>query len=174
MLFRSLEIAAGKTVSAYVGTNTNEKQALTVSGTALLSGTATLNTSLTMMDGATLEMNNLDAGAVTLSGALTFSGSVAMGENLQAIVNELNSWGESVTLFTGLTDVVSLPSTLTSAGDMVLASEVFSNVQNKQAYISYQVINNVGSLMVVNVPEPTTTALSLLALCGLAARRRRK
>ena len=169
-----LEIAAGKTVSAYVGTNTNEKQALTVSGTALLSGTATLNTSLTMMDGATLEMNNLDAGAVTLSGALTFSGSVAMGENLQAIVNELNSWGESVTLFTGLTDVVSLPSTLTSAGDMVLASEVFSNVQNKQAYISYQVINNVGSLMVVNVPEPTTTALSLLALCGLAARRRRK
>lgn len=32
----------------------------------------------------------------------------------------------------------------------------------------------VGKLGAVTIPEPTTATLSLLALCGLAARRRRK
>ena len=49
-----------------------------------------------------------------------------------------------------------------STDSKVLASEVFSNVRNKQVYITYQVINNVGSLMIVHVPEPTTATLSLL------------
>ena len=56
----------------------------------------------------------------------------------------------------------------------VLASEVFTNVNDAQLYVTYQVIDNAGSLLVVHVPEPTTATLSLLALAALAARRRRK
>jgi hypothetical protein len=126
------------------------------------------------MNGARLEMNNREAGAVTLNGSLTFGGTISMGDNLLAIVNEMNSWGESVTLFTGLTDVLNLPASGSATESRVLASEVFGNVNNNQVYISYQVIDNVGSLMVIHVPEPTTATLSLLALAALAARRRRK
>lgn len=172
-----LEIAAGKTVNAYVGSNVDEKQGVSVAstGTALLSGTATLNTSLTLAAGSTLDMEDLNLGAVTLSGALTFGGQVQMGEKLLAIVNAMNGWEESVTLFTGLSGVdftAVTPENLEST--KVLASSVFSNVDNQNLYVNYQVIDNVGSLMVVHVPEPTTTTLSLLALSALAARRRRK
>ena len=171
-----LEIAAGRTVNAYVGTNVDEKQGVSVAstGTALLSGGATLNTSLTLAAGATLDMTNLNAGAVTLNGALTFGGQVQMGEQLLAAVDAMSGWQELV-LFTGLAGGVSLPSTVaTNADEMVRASEVFSNVTNGNLYVSYQVIDNVGSLMVINVPEPATTTLSLLALTALAARRRRR
>lgn len=173
-----LEIAAGYTVNAYVGTNVDEKQGVSVAstGTALLSGGATLNTSLTLADGATLEMYNLtDDSSVTINGALTFNGQVKLGTKLLTAVNALTGWEESLTLFTGLAGGVSLPSTVaTNADEMVRASEVFSNVTNGNLYVSYQVVDNVGSLMVINVPEPTTTTLSLLALSALAARRRRK
>lgn len=169
-----LEIAAGKTVNAYVGTNADTKSSVTVTGSALLSGTAALNTSLTLAEGAGLDMSDLDSGAVTLNGALTFGGKVTMDENLLAIVNEMSGWEESITLFTGLSKV-SLPGvTEAASAEKVLASNVFSNVTNNQVYISYQVIDNVGSLMVVHVPEPTTSTLSLLALAALVARRRRK
>ena len=171
-----LEIAAGRTVNAYVGTNADQKQGVSVAatGTALLSGTATLNTSLTLAAGATLDIAALDAGAVTINGALTFGGQVQMGEQLLAMVDSMTGWKESVTLFTGLTDGVTLPVTVSDADALVKASDVFSNVQNNSLYVSYQVIDNVGSLMVVHVPEPATTTLSLLALAALAARRRRK
>ena len=170
-----LEIAAGRTVNAYVGTNADQKQGVSVAaaGTALLSGTATLNTSLTLAAGATLDMTNLDAGAVTLNGALTFGGQVQMGEQLLAAVDAMSGWQELV-LFTGLTGTSPLAAAPADAEGLVQASEVFSNMQNNQVYVSYQVIDNVGSLMVVHVPEPTTTTLSLLALSALAARRRRK
>lgn len=154
--------------------DTTTKSTVTVSGSTLLGGAATLNTSLTLAEGAGLDMTNLGAGAVTLNGALTFGGKVTMGDNLLAIVNEMSGWEESITLFTGLSNV-SLPGvTEAASAEKVLASNVFSNVTNNQVYISYQVIDNVGSLMVVHVPEPTTSTLSLLALAALVARRRRK
>ncbi len=146
---------------------------LTVNGTALLSGSSTLNASLTLADGATLDMMSLDAGAVTLNGALTFGGQVEMGEHLMAILDEMSGWNESVTLFTGLTNLV-LPVTASSeASSRVWVGDVFSNlVGYEQYYFNY--VPDVGSLMVVHVPEPTTTTLGLLTLTGLALRRRRK
>lgn len=146
---------------------------MTVSGSTLLGGAATLNTSLTLAAGSTLDMTDLDAGAVTLSGALTFGGKVTMGDNLLAAVDAMYGWQE-LKLFTGLSNV-SLPGLADATGDgKVLASDVFTNVTDTQLYVSYQVIDNVGSLMVVYVPEPATTTLSLLALAALATRRRRK
>ncbi len=145
---------------------------LTVQGTALLAGSSTLNASLTLADGATLDMMSLDAGAVTINGALTFGGKVEMGENLMAILNEMRGWEESVTLFTGIESLV-LPQVVTS-GDSgrVWVGNVFSNLAgNESYYIDFKA--DVGALLVVHVPEPTTTSLSLLVLAALAMRRRR-
>ena len=100
---------------------------------------------------------------------------VTLGHNLQMIMAEMKNWGDKLVLFTGLSDVI-LPTV--TAGDLdsslVLASSVFSNVQNENLYVNYQEIGNVGSLMVINIPEPASATLSLTALMLLCARRRRK
>ena len=146
---------------------------LTVSGGALLEGGSTLNASLTLADGATLDMDALDVGAVTLNGALTFGGLVTMGDKLLGILSEMSGWEESVTLFTGLTDLVLPAVAADDAADRLWVGDVFSNLAgNENYYFNY--VPEVGSLAVVHVPEPTTTTLSLLALAALAARRRRK
>ena len=171
-----LHAATKVEVGFFAGTtqDTSIKSGVTVSGSTLLGGGATLNTSLTLAEGSTLDMTDLGAGAVTLNGALTFNGKITMGEHLLNIVNEMSGWQE-LELFTGLSGGVNLPSVTEAASDgKVLASEVFTNVNNAQLYVTYQVIDNVGSLLVVHVPEPTTATLSLLALAALAARRRRK
>ncbi len=169
-----LEIAAGRTISAYVGSQLDEKSTITVTKTAQLGSASVLNASLTLADGATLEMDAFQTEPVILTGTLTFAGQVELGKNLLAAVNALSGRDELV-LFTGLSDVI-MPTV--TAGELespqVLANSVFSNVQNENLYVNYQVIGNVGSLMVVHVPEPATSTLSLLALSALAARRRRK
>ena len=170
-----LEIAAGRTVSAYVGSNTETRSDVTVTGDARLMGGAHLNASLTLAEGSTLDMVDVSSEAVVLTGALTFSGQVTLGNNLQMIMAEMKNWGDKLVLFTGLSDVI-LPTV--TAGDLdsalVLASSVFSNVQNENLYVNYQEIGDVGSLMVINIPEPASATLSLTALMLLCARRRRK
>ncbi|MBR6577087.1 MAG: PEP-CTERM sorting domain-containing protein, partial [Akkermansia sp.] len=165
-----LEQAASLSLHETLGADAAE---LTVQGTALLAGSSTLNASLTLADGASLDMMSLDAGAVTINGALTFGGKVEMGEHLMAILDEMHGWNESVTLFTGIESLV-LPVTVNSeASSRVWVGDVFSNlVGYEQYYFNY--VPDVGSLMVVHVPEPTTTTLGLLTLAGLALRRRRK
>ena len=169
-----LDVAGGKTVGLYTGADTaSEKAAATVSGTAAFGTGAVLNTAcLTLADGATLEMSGLEAGAVTLSGALTFGTGLQMGESLLASVGALD-YGETLNLFTGLSGV-NLPVVVDTESSRVLASSVFSNVQSDTLYVDYRVIDNVGTLLVDNVPEPATATLSLMALAALAARRRRK
>lgn len=169
-----LDVAGGKTVGLYTGADTaSEKAAATVSGTAAFGTGAVLNTAcLTLADGATLEMRGLEAGAVTLSGALTFGTGLQMGEFLLASVGALD-YGETLNLFTGLSGV-NLPVAVDTESSRVLASSVFSNVQSDTLYVDYRVIDNVGTLLVSNVPEPATATLSLMALAALAARRRRK
>ena len=55
------------------------------------------------------------------------------------------------------------------------ASSVFTNLsENTYALVYSWDGSNVGSVALVMIPEPTTGTLSLLALCALAARRRRK
>lgn len=170
-----LDIAAGKTVSAYVGSNADDAQkgAVAVTGSATFGAGSSLNASLTLADGATLDMDALDVGAVTLNGALTFGGQVTMGDKLLGILSEMSGWEESVTLFTGLTDLVLPAVAADDAADRLWVGDVFSNLAgNENYYFNY--VPEVGSLAVVHVPEPATTTLGLLALSALAARRRRK
>jgi hypothetical protein len=168
-----LEIAAGKTVNACVGSNSDSKAALTVTGSALLCGGSTLNAaSLTLADGATLDMENLAGGAV-MNGALTFAGKVQAGNKLLSILSELNEWEESQVLITGLSKVTLADVDMTE-GQRVLASSVFSDVRNSTLHMEFQMVGDVGALLVINVPEPATSTLGLLALAALAARRRRR
>ena len=172
-----LEVATGKSVGMYTGGNTSSaKAAVAVSSSAVFGAGAALTTaSLTLADGATLEMSG-SVDAVQLNGAaLTFGSGVQLGDNLLAAVQALE-YGETLALFSGVGEfnmpVAAAATELESS--RVQASSVFANVQNANLYVDFQVIDNVGSLLVVNVPEPATTTLSLLALTALAMRRRRK
>lgn len=169
-----LEVAGGKTVGLYTGADVaSERTAATVSGTAAFGSGAVLDAAcLTLADGATLEIDNVAIGAVTLNGALTFGSGIKMGDKLLASVGAL-SYGETLNLFTGLSEV-SLPAVAATESSRVLASSVFSNVQSENLYVEYHLVGDVGTLLVANVPEPATATLSLLALSALAARRRRK
>ena len=146
---------------------------LTIGGTILLEGNSTLNASLTLDNGSTLDMYILDGGAVALCGALTFGGQITMGDSLRTTLEEMREGSGSITLFTGLTHLV-LPGTVREdATGRVWVGDVFSNMEgNRTHYLTYEA--NVGSLSVVYIPEVTTTTLSLLALAGLTMRRRRK
>ena len=169
-----LEIAAERTVSAYVGSNGGSMSDVTVTGDIRLMGTATLNANLTLADGVTMEMDSLQTGAAIVTGALTFAGQLTLGDNLLAILEEMSSWeNQELTLITGL-DSFTFQGTEVVDGSVLQANTYFSNVSDSLS-VSYCVSGDIGSLVVFRqIPEPTTATLSLLALAGLCARRRRK
>ena len=165
----ALEIASGKAVNVGFAEDVAKKE-VSVSTTATLLNGASLNTSLTLMEGATLDMN----GTVNINGALSITGALTMGDKLSAVLAEMASWETpELVLFTG----VSSFNGGTSATEAELASNYFTGASNNY-YVEYRVDNNVGSIVVIShmdaVPEPTTATLSLLALAGLCARRRRR
>ncbi|MCI7698271.1 MAG: hypothetical protein MSQ05_02635 [Akkermansia sp.] len=163
-------VLAGGMVGVYSAQNveaTVQTGSLTVSGSSMLyadleltqGGTLTLNSSLTM--GSTLTLNS----GITLSGSL------------------LTGWADhsqALTLFTGvdsLTLVSGATATTAEVGKTYDASSVFAN--EGMGNYKLQMVGTDGDYTVQMVqnaptPEPTTATLSLLALMGLAARRRRK
>ena len=163
----------------YAGGNESaSKSAVTVSSSAIFGAGASLATaSLTLGDGVTLEMSTTGNGVNLNGAALTFGNSMKLGEQLLAEVLALRG-GESVELFAGVGEFNTLGggSHASSISGAVQASEYFTNLAGKDGlYITYEKIGETGSLMVVNmVPEPTPATLSLLALAGLAVRRRRR
>ncbi len=169
-----LKVATSAEVGFFAGAtrNTDTKSNVTVTGTALLSGAALLNTNLTLGAGAILEIDNVSAGAVELNGALTFGGPILMGEKLLSYVSEMGGW-ERLTLITGLSQDPFLMQTR-EIQSRIQASTMFSNVVDDNLYLEYYYGSDGGRLVVLHVPEPSTATLSLLALAALAARRRRK
>lgn len=170
-----LEIAAGKSVSAQVTNAADTTAEVQVSSSALLRGGSTLNASLTLNENATLDMSDMTAGAVSIDGALTLGGKVTMGTQLQSILAEMATWEtKELVLFDNLDSFV-FEEAAVATDTKVLAGTYFSNLTgNSDVYVTYTVNDNVGSLVISTIPEPATATLSLLALAGLAARRRRK
>lgn len=172
----ALQAATSAEVGFYAGITGDRSSAskVSVSSSTLLGAGSVLNMSLTLGAGSTLEMTSMvGSEGVILNGALTFSGKVSMGGSLLADVLSLGA-GEVLQLFTGNGLCVSMGDVaLTEAkvGDYFSNSELASM---ETYYVTYTNVGNVGSLVVVNVPEPATTTLSLLALSALVARRRRK
>ena len=171
--------------------DTSHEGTLTIESTQKLTagGNATLNANLVMDTGSTLDVN----GAQDMKGLIMGSKvTLNSGSNLD------------VTLGTGATDTDRLYNYLTSGHEFYYlfdsvealtvngqdydkiefngwdkpfmdASTVYSNLNSQTFYVTYNG-TNVGTytLAIGLVPEPTTSTLSLLALCALAARRRRK
>lgn len=121
----------------------------------LLSPAATLSADLVLEDGAMVSLNggniNMDEHSLTVNGslAITLSGDL-LGE-------------DEIVLFSNV-------KTLTGIDE--LSDITVNGVATSGSFANGNVIINIAD--VPNIPEPTTVTLSLLALAGLAARRRRK
>ena len=183
----SLSIAEGMTVAAHVGTqeldSADGKVNLTVAstGTATFANNSTLNADLEIKSGAKVTANgalNLNGSALTLGTGITLDGSLA--SKLIALPAD-----DKLALFSGITELnftaaegVTYNSSATVAYNAVDTTvdltDVFSveGVKAGMYELTFSDDTLWASQMVV--PEPATTTLSLLALAGLCARRRRK
>ena len=183
----TLEIGAGKTVSMYTGSVAEAAQeaSVTVSGTLKAGEGATLNANLVMEAGSTLDVSGTGGAGLAMGSTVTLNRGVTLSDGDMAAITDLG-FMDQYTLFTGVdaffyngTTPTSTPIAFDSE-TWVKASEVFSNSEftgGKDYYVFYsgaQNGSNVGAVYVMQLPEPTTGTLSLLALAALAARRRRK
>ncbi len=185
---RDLTIKGGGQLN--VKDQSEKNQDAIVKGTLLAMGGATekgvgtasvLNGDLTLAATSTLDVSAAGGkGGLDLGGALTINtGAQLSGDDLAA-VGELG-WFGMYDLAFGVTDVLGLGEDIDwSVG--VDATEVFANegLRANEYYVRYSQGtaggngNNVGTVYIYRIPEPTTGTLSLLALAALAARRRRK
>jgi MYXO-CTERM domain-containing protein len=178
---KKLEIAANKTITA---------ANVVVNELAKLEAGATLAGNLELANSATIELG----GEVTLNGMLNLQTELTLSGAVLDAVQGLAE-GKSYTLFTGVTGL-NLQQTVTlynmrslaeqtndavsyselMDGGQVAAAEYFSNLKgNPGLVLSYDATNHTVSITNTQaVPEPTAATLSLLALAGLCARRRRK
>lgn len=144
-------------------------------GTAGQTGTSTLNANL-VLDGATVTLNN----ALTMGSTLTLNDvTLSMFGLLGGHIAE----GTEIILFRGV-DSLTLGTGTASAAVITTESNVdastyFTNLGQRDFLLTYTggAAGSDGIVALVAqraVPEPTTATLSLLALMGLAARRRRR
>ena len=167
---KELTVAADKTVSVYTGTEQTvaAEASLSVQGVATFGSGAGLNANLTLESGSTL---SVAAGGLAMGSTLSLKSDIT----LDAATLERIYSNEYTTLFTGV-DALTLNGIKyesISVEDRVLAAPYFSNLNNNNFVLTYSGAET-GELVIAMIPEPTTATLSLLALLGLAARRRRK
>lgn len=169
----SLSIGENKTVAVYAPgaetANAPVESTLNVTETLTSATGSTLLSNLVLGNGATLALDD----KLTLGSQLTLGTGMTLGGALNTQVQGLEA-GSQVDLITSAANT-----TLTYAGngyDGQDANTYFSNLAAGQYTIvadgTHVAIQKTGSSPVV--PEPTTGTLSLLALAGLMARRRRK
>ena len=168
-------IAAGQTVGVFSGATasstpaTNNEGTLTVTNLTANTG-STLNANL-VLGGGTLTMNGTLAmgSTLTLSSGVTLSGDLLTGWTDRTQALTLFSGVDALTLGTG-----SASDEAITKEDGVDASTYFTNLGKGEFLLTYTGATGGGTVSLMNVPEPTTATLSLLALMGLAARRRRR
>ena len=173
---KALEVAASLSVSAYcdVREKVEEEARISVSEIASFGTGVTLNADLVMKSGATLNI----AGPVQMGSDVRLETGLSLAGSQYDTLSSLKV-GEKVTLFSGVDSLFlgdsSVASTAFTLDDRVLANEYFTNLSDLY-FLVYDTTAGVGQgeLSIAVVPEPTTATLSLLALAGLAARRRRK
>ena len=162
----NLNLGAEHAVSIYTGADAQTEGAIKVTGNLTSAAGSDLYANLLIGDGATLTLNN---DALTLHSQITVEGKFTVAGTKAQDISSLAE-GSTLTFIDG--------TALTYAVDYngQDAASYLTNVQAGQ----YEMVANgttfgikkTGSSPVV--PEPTTGTLSLLALAGLMARRRRK
>ncbi|MCI7005759.1 MAG: PEP-CTERM sorting domain-containing protein [Akkermansia muciniphila] len=137
-------------------------------------GTLTLNA----VDGTSGKGLSLSYPISTLAdvGPTSTSGSLTLGSGLTLNLLNLNvKQGDSLTLFSGVTGVNGIDDMVALKSGSLEANTVFTNLTAGDFMLSFDETNHIVALVAQrDVPEPTTATLSLLALMGLAARRRRR
>ncbi len=164
-------VLSGGTVT--LGTEADHDAVLSTDSLTV-SGNSTVNANL-VLNGSSLTLNN----ALAMGSALTLNNITLSGDLLSGYIAE----NSTINLFTGV-DSLTLGSTTYKAAELtgvkqVNAEDVFINLGDDDFMLTYAAAadGNGGIVALVaqrNVPEPTTATLSLLALMGLAARRRRR
>ena len=188
----NVSIAANGVLGVYkseTAAEANEGVLTITGGHKLTAGKdARLNADLVMGGRSTLDVSAAEGnGGLEMGSTVTLNpGNVLLSDADMDAIGELGFMGK-YDLFNGV-DRLSLGgdflSELGLADKWVNAGEVFANDLFKSAereyYLFYSGVNrggaggNVGTVYLMQIPEPTTGTLSLLALCALAARRRRK
>ena len=185
----NLEVSAFKDVNGSM----NQLATLHVEGTAGFGSGITLNANLVMEQGAVVTL----ADTVKLEGTLTLQAGLMLDGAVLEVIAGLEE-GESCTLFHNVDglNVQSLQQTVTlynmrslaaqtndalsyralMDGEQAAAADYFSNLAgDRNLVLSYNSAEGTVSITHAQaVPEPTAATLSLLALAGLCARRRRK
>ena len=185
LVLGELIVGAGKTLSAYKGTEETEVNEATirVTGTAEFGAGARLNADLVLASGATLEVS---AGGVIMGSTVTLEQSVSLGASALEQANALVDGGKMV-LFTGVDGLIlgsgdhaKIFNVANDASEenYLSASDYFSNLGNNSLllYFSGEAGGTFGLLAFSSpIPEPSAfgllAGLSALALAG--SRRRR-
>ena len=164
-------VLSGGTVT--LGTESDHDAVLST-GSLSVSGNSTVNANL-VLDGSSLTLNN----ALAMGSALTLNDITLSGDLLSGYIAK----NSVITLFTGV-DSLTLGDAPASGdaitlGSNVDASDYFTNLGQGDFLLTYTggAAGSNGIVALVaqrDIPEPTTATLSLLALMGLAARRRRR
>ena len=172
--------------------NTWNKKLHVTGGTLSLQGAASMPGSVTMASGTRLETGTGTIGSLDMAGGTTLdadttvsvSGALTLGTGIKIklegdIVNALYSGTEKVTLFSGI-DSLSMGGTTYDPSASVAYTPVditsIFDIENMEEgrYNLYYEGGELFAELTAAVPEPATATLSLLALAGLCARRRRK
>ncbi len=183
----SLSIAEGMGVAAHVGSqefdSTEGRAKLTVAstGTATFANNSTLNADLEIKSGAKVTADgvlNLNSSTLTLGSNITLDGTLATklidlpADDKLALfsgITELNfTAAEGVTYNSSASVAYNAVDTTVDLADVFTVEGVNRGM--------YELTFSDGTLWAsqMNIPEPATATLSLLALAGLCARRRRK
>ncbi len=166
----SVTLGDNATVGIYTG-NAASGAMGTLTATSLAAGNgASVAGSLTLNggDNALLSLGS----ALAIQGALALNGQMALDGGV-LLSGQADGTANKIALFTGVTDFSVNGADYTGA---VAAQQVFSNLADTET-TKFTVSYEDGTVYLAaeeNVPEPATATLSLLALAGLAARRRRK
>ena len=165
----------GSNASVKVGTASSVKN-LTVTSKATLKG-GELNANLTMADNSTLQMD----AAVSMGGAaLTLGSNISLTGALATEIKSITTNSQQVVLFTGVNSLSLNGTTYDPSARVaytpVEISSIF-NIEGAAPESEVKLYFDNGTIyagLTAAVPEPATATLSLLALAGLCARRRRK
>ena len=190
---QDVTIGAGATLGVYNGTTAGEGNVGSISietGKVLTAGDAAqLNANLTMKEGSVMDVSAAqDSHGLNLGCSLTIEPGATLSDKDMTAISGLsmeNRWYYISTSveqlhITGIGDWNATQGQQLTCEDyrhvQLDASEVYTNLESQKYAMVYNWGENVGTYTVAiyYIPEPTTGTLSLLALCALAARRRRK
>ena len=192
---KALEIGADSTVSFYENTEANpaEEARVTVETTLSANAGARLNADLEMAVGSALDVSGTEGAGLLLGSEITLHEGNLLAVEGHTEMDYVDAYlrdyfgGRTDKLYTLYSGTEGDPLEFYIDGQLVNhdikfkdwknfdmdASEIYSNLYAQTYYLVYDG-SNVGSIAIGLLPEPTTGTLSLLALCALAARRRRK